>query len=214
LPPRQEVFSHGNMVYKLVEMRETKTGEVRYPIKISNGVKSTEPGKKEVYRVYDLSTGRAIFDFKEQIGVDVAVAEGQRATPLLEPALKNGRRRLKPEPVALVAARTDRHLAELDPILLDLDQTRKTLEGRNYSVVLSDNLASVKKKAIEAVTPPKVFRILVFPGSFSPVTDGGHMASVNIVNELFKNQVSPHGFDKIIFVLTGDKPVSWADLMI
>ncbi|MBK7842374.1 MAG: hypothetical protein IPJ71_01565 [Bdellovibrionales bacterium] len=198
---------HGNMVYKLVEMRDTKSGEVRYPIKISNRVKSTEPGKKDVYRVYDLSTGRAAFDIKEQNGFNVAVADGQRAIPLLVTGFSNGRRRLKPELVTIAPARTSRGLAELDPILLDLDQTRTSLADRNYPVVLSDNLASVKEKAIEAVTPPKVFRILVFPGSFSPVTDGGHMASVKIVNELFKNQVSPHGFDKIIFVLAGDKPV-------
>ncbi|MBK9038623.1 MAG: hypothetical protein IPL83_05560 [Bdellovibrionales bacterium] len=198
--------SHGNMVYKLVQMRDRKTGEVRYPIKISNGVKSTEPGQKDVYRVSDVRTGLAIFDIKEQTGFPVSLAEGQRATPLLELAFKNGGRRLKPEPVSLVAARTARHFAQLDPLLLDLDQTRTSLGDRNYPVVLSDRLVSVKKKAIETVTPPRVTRILVFPGSFSPVTEDGHVAATNIVNELFKNQVSPHGFDKIVFVPTGDSP--------
>ena len=199
--------SHGNMVYKLVQIRDRNTGEVRYPIKISNGVKSTEPGQKDVYRVNDASTGRAVFDIKEQAGLPVGHLEGHRATPLLELAFKNGRRRLKPGPVALVAARTARHFAELDPLLLDLAQTRTSLGDRNYSVVLSDRLVLVKKMAIEAVTPPRVSRILVFPGSFSPVTENGHLAAAKIVNELFKNQVSPHGFDKIIFVPTGDNPV-------
>jgi nicotinate phosphoribosyltransferase len=198
--------SHGNMVYKLVQMRDRKTGEVRYPIKISNGVKSTEPGQKDVYRVHDASTGLAVFDIKEQTGFAVSLAEGQRATSLLELAFKDGRRRLRPEPVSLVAARTARHFAELDPLLLDLDKTRTSLGDRNYSVVLSDRLVSVKKKAIEAVTPPRVIRILVFPGSFSPVTEDGHLAATNIVSELFKNQVSPQGFDKIVFVPTGESP--------
>lgn len=199
--------SHGNMVYKLVQMRDRKTGEVRYPIKISNGVKSTEPGQKDVYRVYDARTGRAFFDIKEQTGFPVSLSEGQRAIPLLEFAFKNGRRRLRPGPVSLVAARTARHFAELDLLLLDLEQTRTSLGDRNYPVVLSDRLVSVKEKAIEAVTPRRVTRILVFPGSFSPVTEDGHLAAANIVNELFKNKVSPHGFDKIVFVPTGDNPV-------
>lgn len=199
--------AHGNMVYKLVQMRDKGTGEVRYPIKISNGVKSTEPGSKDVHRVYDTATGRATHDLKEQRGHKVILGDGQRAVPLLELAFANGRRRLRDEPVASVAARTARHFGELDPALLDLNQTRGALGGRNYSVILSDKLASVKRKAIEMVTPPKVTRILVFPGSFSPVTDDGHMASARIVNELVKNQVSPHGFDKVIFVPTGDSPV-------
>ncbi len=199
--------SHGNMVYKLVQVRDRNTGEVRYPIKISNGVKSTEPGRKDVYRVFDARTGRAISDIKEQAGLPVNLAEGQRATPLLELAFKNGRRRIRPEPVSLVAARTARHFTELDPHLLDLEQTRTSLGDRNYPVVSSDTLVSVKKKAIEAVTPLRVTRVLVFPGSFSPVTEDGHLAAANIVNELFKNQVSPHGFDKIVFVPTGDNPI-------
>jgi nicotinate phosphoribosyltransferase len=201
--------AHGNMVYKLVEMRDidenskdqSKTKSKRYPIKIANGVKSTEPSEKDVYRISDARTGLYLEDRKVPAGSGFTPSLGQTATHLSPVTMSRGRR-VSPR-VGILEA--DNYIGDqvthLAPALVDLIATRKSLADQNYRVVSSPELLQIRREAIEAVLPKKELRVLVISAVLDEVsTIDREIENARRVNELFKNQVSPEGFDHIIFV--------------
>ena len=199
--------AHGNFVYKLIEMRDANTGQVQYPIKISNGAKSTEPGEKDLYRVYNNKTRQAVYDLKVKAGSPLQLEKGFTAQSMLVTGMSNGKKQIERLSLKAQAAATFGQIGEMAAELFDLKQTQTSLGAKNYKIVSSGELDAIREQAKVAVLPKKQNRILVFPGSFDPITAEGHVASAARVNELFKNSANPEGFSKIIFIPTGEHPV-------
>ncbi len=197
--------AHGNFVYKLVELRDVVSKKVVFPIKAAQG-KSTEPGEKNVWRVTD-NDGRYLADFKERPGIVPEFHPQTSAKQMLVTLMSKGKRVQPRAERSSVVEYIQEQLGHVDPAILDPSATRSSLGSKNYRINTSWRLSEIGKEALRAVQPREEFRILVFPGSFDPVTEEGHVAMAKRINELFKNKNSPHGFDKIIFVPTGDNPV-------
>jgi nicotinic acid phosphoribosyltransferase/nicotinic acid mononucleotide adenylyltransferase len=200
--------AHGNFVYKMTEIR---VGErTSFPIKVANGAKSTRPGFKRIFRSYDGATGvmkgdqvqyHAQPDYKSPSGDKVK-------SPQVELFGKDGRivPRTTPEiSVPYIAAQ----VAEMPAELKDPTATVESLKasGKMYPVQFSPELEKIRKEAIERVTPKKEYRVLVVPGTFGPALEKSHMASVKRVAKLVRDSANGDGFDRIIFVPTGDSPV-------
>jgi nicotinate phosphoribosyltransferase len=213
--------SHGNYVYKLVEFEvyegqgaDRKLVRKVYPVKVANGAKSTEPGKKDIYRYFSPDGKKMLRDLKVLAGSPAP--EG--ATLLTRSLVRGGKRVLTSSSPDQMHSYIFDQVAQLPAEYQEL--TRKTSEGRRipvtrsllnsesklYPVDSSAELAAIREKAIQETIPPEEFRVLVIFGSFDPVTDEGHIRMAYRLSALYRDQSNPLGFNKILFVPARDEP--------
>lgn len=203
---------HANLVYKITSLRDKKTGEVYYPIKIAASGKSTRPAEKNVYRRRLASTriwnGDQVVSAQEAAPTPREGEELELQTSVLldstDPDFVLPPRMTPSESLAFVTTQVE----SLPPALRDLKATRESLltSGQPYLVSYSAALNRIREAAVHAVTPPQEHRILVFPGSFYPFVPTGHGRVLDAVTEVYKDVSNPTGFDKTIILPTGENP--------
>lgn len=193
---------HGNFVYKVVQFRNRKTGKLFYPIKIADGAKSTWPGEKDLFRIYD-SEGKILSGFITLAG-EKAPKNGKS---LLQTLFNRRGRAIDRAQVGDTSKYIAEQVALLPEAVRDVEATVKSLGDRGIHVEYSQAAKDVRAQAIEDALPKKELRILVVPGSFEPGLDETHITGAQRLIHLFKDPKNPLGFDRVIFVPTGEKPV-------
>ena len=170
-----------NIVFKLVEVRDEATDEVRGIAKKSVG-KVGIPGATDVFRVTSPLDHRASHDVITIRGVSV-----DQGTPLLVPALNDDGSRVLPRwSMAETAARTRAQLAMFAPEVLD-----PRAPAGVYPVHIADELKA-KTERVLAAKSTRGYRVGIQIGSFDPVTDA-HVKIAERSRRLYQ-------FDRLIAV--------------
>lgn len=182
--------SHLNMVYKLIEKRNMKTGEVSYPIKLATG-KVLLPGQSQIFRQYD-DTGKMM---KDHIGTKDEPSPAHGYQPLMRQEIVDGVR-IRSDSKEITASYIKDQLGRLPLKLKSLEPTQK---ADRYSVEPTANAKSVQEHALRRAIKKDVKRIAYAFMSADPMHEG-HV-------EMLKRAKIAGSFDQIIVVLTGDKRV-------
>lgn len=134
-------------VYKLAAVKENGIFDPRIKVSEDPG-KTTNPGYKKLYRLYDNETGLAVCDVVALADEEVKV-DNYTVRPLQVPIFKQGRLVYRKRPIAERADYCEEEYNTISPEVTDIFNPEK------YNVLLSEQLDELKTKMIEEHTSKK-----------------------------------------------------------